>query len=1351
VIRKLAALQVLDAWQVPARVTAGRLVKLAHRVEFDYTPRPGYLYVRSRAISSRANDNHDEFPAREIEAAYRSFLGKPVFVNHHNANHRRARGVIVAVALHRDRNPDGSPDTWAEVLQEIDARRFPKLCKAIIEGRVNRTSMGVDVERSVCSACGNQATDPAQYCRHLPALKGRKIRKRNPKTGKLHEEIIREICHGLSFFENSLLVEDPADPTAYVLGKPDTRGMQAAASRRTADTDRTKPHPGRLQGGTCRQACDYGGTHCAVCHEGVRVNLHKTSMPSEGWYHDDGMRRDHPATPADPQGVMDSIPGQLARKDQVRNQVADTFQRQLESLGPVPPRRRRDEDQMPPDPFTTAMRRQAEISDEEIQRGLGLPGNDRERASEEGKELGHQLHKFWMDVEHPGETEESMRSTDNLKAADHLHKRYESGIKNGTGHVKFDEEEESPYYEIKHRHPSGTPSGWTIRHYMDGPQAEVRHEATPQETHEMFDIGRDTYGSGADPGSWEHPPEGFGHEHLKGILDRWHAGAGNEGEGGAREHLEGPGGDRRIRRWKAMHRGASRRQGAAEEEHEHPVKAILRHLNDSHGIDNESAAMIAPLNAMNKGRKITPWKEDDQVSQLHSMVDALRELHDVHKDEHGGQYHASAGIIPHSHGPTDPVTTYGFHPHEEDFMGRDPESQVVKPSYHPGGIPGYMRETEMTSGLHPERTDAMPNLQAYNDPHDEKTWSNISDCPHCYRGEERDKSFRVSAHPPELDIKDHNAWKRQHDKEVAAGAMCPHCGAYKWMHASHLPSEIGKPTEEWNERAREDWREKTRGKTAPFVPSLPVSLSSFVRQASPRYAQPGDHPFFKANPVSADNIVNAYHDTTDDERNLGERWYSDAHHVAKAIAGGDAAKGAGVLAAYSPRTAWPVNLINASHALHHPDDPPGPGSGAMGMHQAPAKRILAGEHHSDVLNGPKVRAFASLIEHGGQTDEDVANGTQKVVIDRHALATAVGRRLSDKDAASAPIGQEPYYGHVASEYDEASRQLSLHYGRHIPAEVVQAGVWLRQQRLNRAEDQDQTFGGKGRLTRERNATKAWHSLAHERHPGIEQGNMHVHFDTGIEHSHEPEDPPPSPAVVMSGTRQAMKRLAYGETKVPPEINTLRQEECPVCGEAQVWTGQRCPVCGYVAPPDLFRDPDTSKAKDVRDQLTDEGDVDVPPEGQGSWPDADAQMWHPDQIAPNGMPAGPPQGPDATQLAQEPPALACPACGAEVPPETADEGDPCPECGQAPLTAPEPAEEDEGGLEDPEAAEAEEMAAEGDPAAQEQLETEEGDEEADQAADQAMEAEEDPELAEAELDAQQERPRKKKGNGGKLAM
>jgi hypothetical protein len=216
-VLKFGVAEVLD---VHSGASGYSFNRVGHRAVFQYEPRPGYVYVRSRAISSRCNDNFDMFPAGEIEAAWKSFVGKPVFVNHHNHDHRRARGVVIDAALHRDRNPDGSPDTWVEVLMEVDGLRYPKLAKALLAGEIDRTSMGCDVKISKCSVCGNEATTPLEYCHHIPGKKGKRIWVVLP-DGRKEGRLVYEECRGLAFFENSLLVEPPADPTAFFVGRPE--------------------------------------------------------------------------------------------------------------------------------------------------------------------------------------------------------------------------------------------------------------------------------------------------------------------------------------------------------------------------------------------------------------------------------------------------------------------------------------------------------------------------------------------------------------------------------------------------------------------------------------------------------------------------------------------------------------------------------------------------------------------------------------------------------------------------------------------------------------------------------------------------------------------------------------------------------------------------------------------------------------------------------------------------------------------------------------------------------------------------------------------------------------------------
>jgi hypothetical protein len=292
-VLKYASFEILAAQYAPADCVERRLrIKTAHRAVFDYEPRPGFLYVRSRAISSRMNDNFDLFPAEEIEAGWRTFIGKPVFVNHHNSNHKRMRGVIIDAALHQDANLDGSPDTWVEVLMEVDAVKFPKLAEAIVKRKIERTSMGVDCASTQCTACENIARTPLEFCRHIPAMKGMRYTRKNATTGKDENIIIGERCMGLHFFENSLLVEDPADPTAYFLGVDD-RGLQMTAMRLAADDDvRWERH---LEESTC-SSCGKPITY----HAGSNKWNHTNSDDAAAC----------PAARARPPESYDSVPGQ---------------------------------------------------------------------------------------------------------------------------------------------------------------------------------------------------------------------------------------------------------------------------------------------------------------------------------------------------------------------------------------------------------------------------------------------------------------------------------------------------------------------------------------------------------------------------------------------------------------------------------------------------------------------------------------------------------------------------------------------------------------------------------------------------------------------------------------------------------------------------------------------------------------------------------------------------------------------------------------------------------------------------------------------------------------------------------
>jgi hypothetical protein len=250
----LESAKVLELKSSPTRSKQASLDKLA---DFhDYRTEDGYLYARIRAISSRVNKNHDGWPTIELaggpeewekessrhEAAeggftvqaskgkkygFSTFLGKPHFVDHHNSDPKRARGVVVDASFHvldqktaaaddeywgsDSVDPEHNPPCEVELLIEVDAESFPKLAKAIVNGDIDGFSMGCDVDYSKCSHCDHKASSPDEYCSHVQA-KGAEF-DFTSKDGKTSSRKSYENCYGIKFFEISA-VFDPADETA---------------------------------------------------------------------------------------------------------------------------------------------------------------------------------------------------------------------------------------------------------------------------------------------------------------------------------------------------------------------------------------------------------------------------------------------------------------------------------------------------------------------------------------------------------------------------------------------------------------------------------------------------------------------------------------------------------------------------------------------------------------------------------------------------------------------------------------------------------------------------------------------------------------------------------------------------------------------------------------------------------------------------------------------------------------------------------------------------------------------------------------------------------------------------------
>ena len=222
-----------------------------------------------------------------------------------------------------------------------------------------------------------------------------------------------------------------------------------------------------------------------------------------------------------------------------------------------------------------------------------------------------------------------------------------------------------------------------------------------------------------------------------------------------------------------------------------------------------------------------------------------------------------------------------------------------------------------------------------------------------------------------------------------------------------------------------------------------------------------------ANPAHYQHIIDMWDRTSKEHKEEGMNWYEDAHHMARAIAndtGNSLSTVSGLIANYSPQTNWHKNIHTAAKvartkiAVGGPiddDDDLEPGESrayASRRQKTSAHHILYGrngdnvqEHYDTVLKGHKVRAFAHLIEFGGNSNDQ----TPKVCVDRHALSVATGRRVNDDEYKAYGLQGKGSYEHVAQQYVLAARELSRREGRTIHPHQLQAATWLRQQHENK--------------------------------------------------------------------------------------------------------------------------------------------------------------------------------------------------------------------------------------------------------------------------------------------------------------
>ena len=199
---QLSAIQVIPFEQVQKTFAS---VKQAKNFITDVDKK--YLFLVTSGIhADEFNMNGDYFPFDELFGespmggrVAATWIDKPVLENHSESRRLGRIRDTYEMADHKS----------IEMLDTIDQERYPLLAKDVREGRITDTSMGVIVQKGVCSICGNIAYDESQWCSHLRDYKGKK----DSITGKF----VGEINYGLVGLEDSLITQGMgADPLSKV-------------------------------------------------------------------------------------------------------------------------------------------------------------------------------------------------------------------------------------------------------------------------------------------------------------------------------------------------------------------------------------------------------------------------------------------------------------------------------------------------------------------------------------------------------------------------------------------------------------------------------------------------------------------------------------------------------------------------------------------------------------------------------------------------------------------------------------------------------------------------------------------------------------------------------------------------------------------------------------------------------------------------------------------------------------------------------------------------------------------------------------------------------------------------------
>jgi len=193
-----------------------------------------FYYLRNRSISAletySANQNADAFPRLDLMNRHSTFIGDPVTIDHTEERvtgmvldsvwvpkqiFKKTSGKLVPYVKANFEPGDIIVGDWVENILALDKVKadyeHPHLIEQIDDGEITDTSMGVFVEQSTCSVCGNVSNNPEGYCNHLASFKGRTYSGVDTQN-QPHD--VFEINSGLTFFEDSIIIPSALGGTA---------------------------------------------------------------------------------------------------------------------------------------------------------------------------------------------------------------------------------------------------------------------------------------------------------------------------------------------------------------------------------------------------------------------------------------------------------------------------------------------------------------------------------------------------------------------------------------------------------------------------------------------------------------------------------------------------------------------------------------------------------------------------------------------------------------------------------------------------------------------------------------------------------------------------------------------------------------------------------------------------------------------------------------------------------------------------------------------------------------------------------------------------------------------------------